>query len=305
MKKKIFALLMGAVMCMGCMGLGECSSDENSLNGSNSSNADNSGTGSENSDSSTDSENSSSSAAGNSDWDYISNKGEVVVGITYYEPMNYFDENGELVGFETEFTKAVCEKLGVTPVFQEIEWEKKEVELQSKAIDLIWNGLTVTEDRKENMAFSKTYLNNKQVIIVKTENADKYTDTASMAGTSIAFESGSAGEDAAKADETLAGCELIGCSAQKDALLEVKAGTADLGILDYTLAKASIGEGTDYADMQILDSVELASEQYAVGVRLEDTETLAKINNAIDELAQDGTLLDIAKKYGVDDIYAL
>lgn len=296
MKKKIFALLMGAVMCMSCMGLGGCSSDNNSSSGANSSNADNSGA---------DSDNSNSGAAGDSDWDYILNKGEVVVGITYYEPMNYFDDNGELVGFETEFTKAVCKKLGVTPVFQEIEWEKKEVELQSRAIDLIWNGLTVTEDRKENMAFSKTYLNNKQVIIVKTENADKYTDTASMAGTSIAFESGSAGEDAAKADETLAGCDLIGCSAQKDALLEVKAGTADLGILDYTLAKASIGEGTDYSDIQIIDSVELASEQYAVGVRLGDTETLAKINGAIDELAQDGTLLDLAKKYGVDDIYAL
>lgn len=285
MKKKIFALLMGAVMCMSLCG---CGTAESSSSAGSNVNSDN-----------------NSSAEGASDWDYIANKGEVVIGITYYEPMNYFDDNGELVGFETEFTKAVCEKLGVTPVFQEIEWEKKGIELQSKAIDLIWNGLTVTEDRKENMAFSTTYLNNRQVVIVKTENAGNYTDTASMAGTSIAFESGSAGEDAALADATLAECEHIGCSAQKDALIEVKAGTADFGILDYTLAKASIGEGTDYDDIQILESVELASEQYAVGVRLEDTETLAKINGAIDELAKDGTLLDIAKKYGVDDIYAL
>lgn len=276
MKKRLIALLMGAALCMGLCG---CSTTK-----------ENSGANDGNSD---------------ADWAYIQNKGEMVVGITYYEPMNYFDENGELVGFETEFTKAVCKKLGVTPVFQEIEWEKKEIELQSKSIDVIWNGLTVTEDRKENMAFSTTYLNNRQVVIVKTENAGKYSDTASMAGTSIAFESGSAGEDAAMADETLAACNLIGCSAQKDALLEVKAGTADFGILDYTLAKASTGEGTDYSDLQILDSVELASEQYAVGVRLEDTETLAKINAAIDELAKDGTLLDIAVKYGVDDIYAL
>lgn len=290
MKKKIFALLMGAVMCMSLCG---CGTTENSSGANGGSSAGDSNANSDN------------STSGDSDWDYIANKGEVVIGITYYEPMNYFDDNGELVGFETEFTKAVCEKLGVTPVFQDIEWEKKEIELQSKAIDLIWNGLTVTEDRKENMAFSKTYLNNKQVVIVKTENAGNYTDTASMAGTSIAFESGSAGEDAAVADATLAECEHIGCSAQKDALIEVKAGTADFGILDYTLAKASIGEGTDYDDIQILESVELASEQYAVGVRLEDTETLAKINAAIDELAQDGTLLDIAKKYGVDDIYAL
>ena len=226
--------------------------------------------------------------------------------------MNYFDDNGELVGFETEFTKAVCEKLGVTPVFQEIEWEKKEVELQSKAIDLIWNGLTVTEDRKENMAFSKTYLNNKQVIIVKTENADKYTDIASMAGTSIAFESGSVTlkatvvpENATNKGVSWQSSNPAVATVKDGTVTAVKAGTADLGILDYTLAKASIGEGTDYSDIQIIDSVELASEQYAVGVRLGDTETLAKINGAIDELAQDGTLLDLAKKYGVDDIYAL
>lgn len=82
------------------------------------------------------------------DWDYIKNKGELVVGITYNMPMNYNDDNGELTGFETEFTNAVCEKLGVKAKFQLIEWTKKEMELKSKNIDLIWNGLTVTEDRK-------------------------------------------------------------------------------------------------------------------------------------------------------------
>ena len=272
MKKKILSVLMGIVMCLGLCGCKESGS--------------------------------AGSGSDNTDWNYIKNKGEAVIGITYYEPMNYLDENGELTGFETEFTKAVCEKLGVTPKFQVIDWKKKEIELKSKTIDLIWNGLTVTEDRKENMAFSTTYLKNKQVIIVKKDNASKYTDTKSMAGATIAFESGSAGDDAANADETLKDCKLVGCDAQKDAVLEVKAGTADIGIVDYTLARNAI-ESADFADLMILDSVQLMDEDYAVGVRLEDTETLAKINQAIDELAKDGTLLDLAKKYGVDDIYAL
>ncbi|MDE7362744.1 MAG: transporter substrate-binding domain-containing protein [Oscillospiraceae bacterium] len=272
--KKLIALIMGAVMCLGLCGCNSNGSDGNSASGN------------------------------NTDWNYIKNKGEAIIGITYYEPMNYLDENGELTGFETEFTKAVCEKLGVTPKFQVIDWKKKEIELKSKTIDLIWNGLTVTDERRENMAFSTTYLKNRQVVIIKKDNAEKYTDTKSMAGASVAFEAGSAGEDAANADDTLKDCKQIGCDAQKDAVLEVKAGTAEIGIVDYTLARSAV-DSDDFSDLMILESVQLMDEDYAVGVRLEDTETLAKINQAIDELAKDGTLLDLAKKYGVDDIYAL
>ena len=76
------------------------------------------------------------------DWDYIKNKNELVVGITLYEPMNYYDENGKLIGFDTEFAEAVSDIVGVPVKFQEIEWYQKEVELKSRAIDCIWNGLT-------------------------------------------------------------------------------------------------------------------------------------------------------------------
>lgn len=287
MKKKIISLLMCAAMALG---LCSCGGGTDTDSGS----ADNAG-----------GNDTAASSDSNSDWNYISGKGTLVVGITYYEPMNYLDENGELTGFETEFTKAVCEKLGVTPEFQVIEWSKKELELQSRTIDAIWNGLTVSDERREQMAFSVSYIVNKQVVIAKEENAGKYTDTASMAGTSIAFEGGSAGETAATSDDTLKDCKLINCEAQKDALMEVKAGTADLGIIDYVMALASVGEGTDYSDIKIIDSVELTPEEYAIGLRLEDTETLAKINGAIDELAKDGTLKALAEKYGLADVYAL
>ena len=76
---------------------------------------------------------------------YISNKGELVIGVTYFEPMNYLDADGKLTGFETEFAEAVCEKMGVTPKFQKIDWDSKEVELNSKTIDCIWNGLTIDD----------------------------------------------------------------------------------------------------------------------------------------------------------------
>ena len=107
------------------------------------------------------------------DWDYISNKGELVIGVTYFEPMNYLDADGKLTGFETEFAEAVCEKMGVTPKFQKIDWDSKEVELNSKTIDCIWNGLTIDDDRKTTMDISTPYMENKQVMVAKSDVADK------------------------------------------------------------------------------------------------------------------------------------
>ena len=102
-----------------------------------------------------------------SDYDYIMNKGELVIGITYFAPMNYEDANGELIGFETEFAKAVCEKLNLTPKFVEINWNAKETELAAKNIDCIWNGMTIDDDRKANMSITIPYMENKQVMVVK------------------------------------------------------------------------------------------------------------------------------------------
>ena len=103
------------------------------------------------------------------DWAYIEDKGELVIGITHFAPMNYLDDNNELVGFETEFAKAVCEKLGVTAKFQVIDWAAKEAELAAKNIDCIWNGMTITSEREENMAISVPYMKNKQVKVVKSK----------------------------------------------------------------------------------------------------------------------------------------
>lgn len=292
--KRIAALLLAGIMSVG---LCSCASSNTSSASESSSAAESNADGS-----AADSTDSTASEGG--DWQYIADKGNFVAGITLFEPMNYYDENGELTGFETEFTKAVCEKLGVEAKFQEIEWDKNEIELNAKTIDAIWNGLTVTEERKENMGFSKSYVRNKQVVVIKADNKDKYTDEASMAGASCAAESGSAGQTAIETSSVLSQNEFVGASAQKDVLLEVKAGTVELGVLDYVMAKASIGEGTDYSDLMIVEGVELAPEEYAIGMRKGDTETIEKVNGAIDELVADGTLKALAEKYGLADVYA-
>lgn len=292
--KRIAALLLAGIMSVG---LCSCAS-------SNTSSASESSSAAESNADSSAADSTDSTASEGGDWQYIADKGNFVAGITLFEPMNYYDENGELTGFETEFTKAVCEKLGVEAKFQEIEWDKKEIELNAKTIDAIWNGLTVTEECKENMGFSKSYVRNKQVVVIKADNKDKYTDEASMAGASCAAESGSAGQTAIETRPVLSQNEFVGASAQKDVLLEVKAGTVELGVLDYVMAKASIGEGTDYSDLMIVEGVELAPEEYAIGMRKGDTETIEKVNGAIDELVADGTLKALAEKYGLADVYA-
>lgn len=241
-----------------------------------------------------------SGEAGNAEDDlaYIKAKGELIVGITAYEPMNYKDKDGKLVGFDTEYTEALCAKLGVTPNFIFINWDTKEIELKARTIDCIWNGLTVTEDRKANMTFTQAYLLNEQVVVIRSADASKYTDRASLNGVSVVAEAGSAGETAIKAD--LSGAVYTAVDSQAKALLEVKAGTAEAAVIDATMATSMTGEGSDYADLITITSMDLTAEEYAIGLRVGST-AAAEFNKITNELLQDGTLEKIAEKYGLSE----
>ena len=237
--------------------------------------------------------------AGDSDFAYVADKGNLVIGYTEYEPMNYVDENGELTGFETEFAKAVCEKLGVEPEFVVINWETKEVELAGKSIDCIWNGLTIDEDRKANMGLTVPYLKNAQVIVVNKDSG--ITSTADLVGKTVVAESGSAGEAqliGEGAEENLAQANYIKKTTQADCLVEVKAGTADAAVLDLTLANAMVGEGTDYDDLMMIPDLSLVEEYYGIAFR-KGSDIVEKVNAIIAELAEDGTLPALAEKYGL------
>ena len=242
----------------------------------------------------------STETADTADWDDIAKDGKMVIGITYFDPMNYEDENGELTGFETEFTKAVCEKLGVEPVFQKIDWDTKEVELNGKTIDCIWNGMTITDERKENMDISDPYMENKQVMVVKAENAEKYASAENWKDATVVAEKKSAGEDVAK--ETFTESNYVPVDSQAKTLLEVKSGTADIAIIDYVMSIGSLGEGSDYSDLVVVEGQEFAPEQYGIAFRKNSPATLEKVNNAIQELANEGKLEEIAKKYHLEDL---
>ena len=176
---------------------------------------------------------------GSGDWEYIKNKGTLVIGITDYKPMDYKDENGEWIGFDADYARAVCAKLGVTPVFKEIEWDFKLESLKAKEIDCIWNGMTITEAIEVAADCTAPYMYNTQVAVVKKDKADSYKTIADLAGKSIAAESGSAGEKVINDNASLKN-GLKGVTAQTDALLEVLSGASDAAIVDLTLAKALI-----------------------------------------------------------------
>ena len=236
-----------------------------------------------------------SAPATESDLEYIKAKGNMVIGYTVYEPMNYTDDNGVFTGFDTELATAVCEKLGVEPEFQLIDWNTKEIELAGKTIDCIWNGMTLDADREANMNCTQPYVKNAQVVVMKT--GSDYTDTASLADKSVCAEIGSAGETTIQGDDNLSQALFVGKPVQTDCLLEVKAGTCDAAVLDLTLAKAMIGEGTDYADLEIVD--ELAVEYYGVAFR-KGSDVRDEVNNLFDELAADGTMAALADKYSLE-----
>jgi len=131
---------------------------------------------------------------GKEDWDYIINKGFVVIGYTVFAPMAYEKDN-TLIGFDIELAQATFAKLGLSVVFQIINWDTKEFELNSKTIDIIWNGLTINEERQENMSISIPYLTNRQIAVIRKEDAKKYTTTDDMKYAIIAVESGSAAQN--------------------------------------------------------------------------------------------------------------
>ena len=127
------------------------------------------------------------------DWNYITEQGKFIVGYTLFAPIAYEDNDGNLVGFDIELAKAVAEKLELTVEFKIINWNTKEAELSSKTIDCIWNGMTITPERVEEMEVSIPYMNNKQVAVIRKADKDLYKATADMSAAIIGAEDGSAG----------------------------------------------------------------------------------------------------------------
>lgn len=234
------------------------------------------------------------SSDASSDLAYVKDNGKLVVGITDYAPMDYKDENGNWTGFDAEFAQLFAKELGVECEFYVIaDWSKKYMELETKQIDAVWNGMTIKDEALLNSSVSDPYVINAQVVVMKADVVANYADTASMSGLTIAVENGSAGQDAAN---TIAGATVVPLQDQAAALMEVKAGTADACVIDITMANAMTGEGTSYADLAA--GISLTSEEYGIGFR-KDSDVTAKVNEIMKKFMNDGTLQALADKYSL------
>ncbi len=230
-----------------------------------------------------------------SDLAYVQDKGTLVVGITEFEPMDYQDADGNWIGFDADMAKAFAESLGVTAEFQLIEWDNKVMELDGKTIDVVWNGMTLTDEVISAMSCSNAYCNNAQVVVLPADIAADYPDVESMASLNFAVESGSFGQAQAEAN----GFTFTEVVDQATALMEVASGTADAAIIDSLMAGAMVGDGTSYTDLTYTITLNPnEGEQYGVGFRQGSDLTEALNQFFVDSYA-DGTMMDLATTYGV------
>ncbi len=230
-----------------------------------------------------------------SDLEKVQDAKVINVGITIYDPMDYFAEDGETItGFDAELTNKFAEELGVRARFTLISWDNKVMELNGGYIDLIWNGMTASEELGKKVDFSTAYATNFQCVVVKKANVANFNTVDDLKNKQVAVENQSAG------DSVLEGIVTPNrVASQLDALNEVKAGTSDCAVIDYTMACSVVGKG-EYADMEVVDSNKIAFEKevFAVGAR-QGSDLIAKLNEFFAKEYKNGNLQALATKYEV------
>lgn len=234
-------------------------------------------------------------------------KDTLVCGVTIFENMNEQLEDGTWTGFETEFAQEVGKLIDMDVEFQIIDWGQKYNELNSGAIDCVWNGFTANSSdevngvdvkRSDLVDFSYGYMLNQQCIVTKASNVDSIKSEADLKGKTACVEGGSAG--ASYAATVTDADKIYTTPAQINAFTEAKSGAVDFIVVDIILAKNICGKG-DYQDLAIVEAIELDSEIYAIGFK-KGSDLTAKVNEAIKTLEENGKLMELAKKYGFENV---
>ena len=213
--------------------------------------------------------------------------------------MGFRDENNEIVGFDIDLAKAVGEKLGVTVEFQPIDWAAKEIELESGKIDALWNGLTITDERKETMDITDPYLQNRQIIVVKTDS--DIQSKADLEGKIVGLQDGSSAVDAVNADELASAMELTTYDTNILALSDLDIGRVDAVVADETFVGYYMAQNEN--DFRVIEDGDFGEEFYGIAVKKGNTELLNAIQAALDELDADGTAAEISNTWFGEDIY--
>lgn len=233
---------------------------------------------------------------------YIKDNGKLVVGLDdTFAPMGFRDDNGDIIGFDIDLARAVCEKLGVELVLQPVEWIAKEQELATKNIDCIWNGLSTNPDREENMTLSKSYMTNSIALVVKSDST--IATMKDMAGLRLAVQGGSSAEEELNTDGNKAFRESLGEVNPFDkydtALMDMETDNSDAVLMDTVMANYMIN--TLGKAFKVLDE-SLLADKYVVGFRKGDVKLCTAVEQALSDLKADGTVAKISTKWFGADI---
>ncbi len=230
----------------------------------------------------------------------VMDKGKFVMGLDdSFPPMGFVDENGELVGFDVDLAKAVAEHMGIEVELMPIDWKTKELELDSKNIDVIWNGYTITDERKEKVLMSEPYMENAQVVVVLKDSDIKTLDD--LAGKVVAVQDGSSAQDALASQEGLVESfkDKLDFKDNVTALLDLDSGQADALAVDRVVAEYYMSKKPDA--YVILDET-LAPEQYGIGFRKGDVAFHDAVMAALAEMKEDGTAEELSMKWFGRDV---
>lgn len=221
-------------------------------------------------------------------------KETIIIGIDdKFAPMGFRDENNEIVGFDIDYARAAVEEMGVEATFQPIDWKTKETELNSGRIDLIWNGYTITDERKEKVLFTKPYLANSQVIMTLKDS--DINAIADLEGKKVGVQALSTALDALNSNEVSEKiAELPEYSDNVLALTDLKTKRTDAVVIDEIVANYynTLEDGT----FKIVEEA-LAPEEYGVGVKKGNEELLEKLQKALDTLNENGKAAEISEKW--------
>jgi polar amino acid transport system substrate-binding protein len=234
------------------------------------------------------------------DLEYILDKGTFVLGYTDFPPMGY-QENGVPTGFDIEIAQAVMDRLGVELVFRYIDWSAKELELKSRKVDAVWNGMTITEERKLEMTFSKPYFDNQLVILSRKDNP--LLTIASLANKNVGVELSSSADASVTKNTELANSlkDLKKYNTSSDALLALLAGQIDALVVDEIYARFEVLQKT--SDMYVIGTEALESEKYGIGYRLGDIALRDRIDEILDQLQEEGVIEQISIKYFGENLF--
>ncbi|SFE42913.1 amino acid ABC transporter substrate-binding protein [Peptostreptococcus sp. D1] len=222
----------------------------------------------------------------------------VIVGLdNTFVPMGFLDENNELVGFDIDLAKEAFKRAGYTPKFENIEWSMKEQTLNNKNVDCLWNGYSITEQRKEKVAYSKPYFDNRQIVV--TMSTDSFKKISDLKDQPVGTQAGSTGLDAIESNKEfqnmIKGKQASTYDTYDKALRDLEVGRVKAIVGDEVLLKYYIKQRGE--DKYTVLEGDLGSEQYGVGFRKDDNELREKVDKALDEMKADGTFDKIRSKW--------